>query len=132
MVDTMGLVLMVVVSAASVQDRDGARRLLELAHCYYSRIVLVWADAAYGGEWLEWVGKTCRWFVQIVRRDEVGQAGRAVKGFRVQPKRWIVERTFAWLCKYRRLVKDYEYLPKSSEAFIYLAMSHLMLRRLCR
>ena len=125
----MGLVLMVVVSAASVQDRDGARRLLELARCYYSRIVLVWADAAYGGEWLEWVGKTCRWFVQIVRRDETA---RRPHGFQVQPKRWIVERTFAWLCKYRRLVKDYEYLPRSSEAFIYLAMSHLMLRRLSR
>lgn len=130
----MGLVLMVVVTAASVQDRDGARRLLELARCLYSRIVVVWADAAYGGEWLSWVWKTCQWFVQIVRRDETGKAGKAAHahGFSVQPKRWIVERTFAWLCKYRRLVKDYEYLPRSSEAFIYLAMSHLMLRRLCR
>jgi putative transposase len=127
LVDTMGLVLMVVVSAASVQDRDGGKRLLELARCYYSRIVVVWADAAYGGEWLGWVWKICQWFVQIVRRDETGGSG-----FHVQPKRWIVERTFAWLCKYRRLVKDYEYLPSSSEAFIYLAMSHLMLRRLSR
>jgi putative transposase len=125
----MGLVLMVVVTAASVQDRDGARRLLELARCLYSRIVIVWADAAYGGEWLAWVWKTCGWFVQVVRRDETA---RRSHGFQVQPKRWIVERTFAWLCKYRRLVKDYEYLPRSSEAFIYLAMSHLMLRRLSR
>jgi putative transposase len=122
----MGLLPMVVVSAASVQDRDGGKRLLELARCYYSRIVVVWADAAYEGEWLGWVWQMCRWFVEIVRRDE------AMHGFHVQPKRWIVERTIAWLCKYRRLVKDYEYLPSSSEAFIYLAMSHLMLRRLSR
>jgi putative transposase len=74
-------------------------------------------------------GRSLRWFVQIVRRNETLKDFR---GFRVQPKRWIVERTFAWLCKYRRLVKDYEYLPGSSEAFIYLAMSHLMLRRLYR
>jgi putative transposase len=126
----MGLLLMVVVSAASVQDRDGGKRLLELARCYYSKIVVVWADAAYGGEWLGWVWKMCQWFVQIVRRDATGQDG--VGGFQVQPKRWIVERTIAWLCKYRRLVKDYEYLPSSSEAFIYLAMSHLMVRRLSR
>lgn len=122
----MGLVLLVVVSAASVQDRDGGKRVLELARCLYSKIVIVWADAAYSGEWLGWVWKSCGWFVEVVRRD------RASKGFQVQPNRWIVERTFAWLCKYRRLVKDYEYRPTSSEAFIYLTMSHLMLRRLSR
>ncbi len=70
LVDAMGLVLMVVATAASVQDRDGAKRLIELASCYYTRIMIVWADAAYSGEWLGWVWKTCRWFVQTMRRDE--------------------------------------------------------------
>jgi putative transposase len=71
----MGLLLMVVVSAASVQDRDGGKRLLELARCYYSRIVVVWADAAYSGEWLGWVWKMCQWFVQIAEGTQPEVAG---------------------------------------------------------
>jgi putative transposase len=88
--------------------------------------MIVWADFAYLTLALEWACKTYRWYVQIVRREP------GTKGFLVLPKRWIVERTFAWLGNYRRLSKDYEYLPRTSEAMVYLAMIHLMLRRLSR
>lgn len=88
--------------------------------------MIVWADQAYASLAAEWLHKTYLWMLSIVRRDP------SVKGFVVQPKRWIVERTLAWLGRYRRLSKDYEYLTASSEAFVYLAMSHLMLRRLSR
>jgi putative transposase len=125
-VDTLGLLLVVIVHSAAIQERDGGRRLLEWAQLFLPRLLVVWADQAYASLVGEWLHKTYRWMVSIVRRDP------AVKGFVVQPKRWIVERTFAWLGRYRRLSKDYEYLTRSSEAFVYLAMSHLMLRRLSR
>ena len=124
--DTLGLLLVVIVHSAAIQERDGGRRLLEWAQLFLPRLLVVWADQAYASLVGEWLHKTYRWMVSIVRRDP------AVKGFVVQPKRWIVERTFAWLGRYRRLSKDYEYLTRSSEAFVYLAMSHLMLRRLSR
>ena len=100
-----------------------------LSYCQgtYPRLSLVWADSAYGGELVNWVASTCGWTLEIVRKSEEQEA---VKGFAVQPHRWIVERTFAWLCRYRRLVRDYEYLTESSEAMIRLAMCHLMVRRL--
>jgi len=124
MVDTQGFLLAVSVQAGDVQDRDGAREVLSYSHGTYPRLSLVWADSAYAGELEKWTASTCGWTLEIVRRDPTQ------KGFVVQPRRWVVERTFAWLCKYRRLVRDYEYLPQSSEAMIRLAMAHLMLRRL--
>jgi putative transposase len=125
-VDTLGLLLMVVVHSAALFDKEGARPLVRWASYSLPRLFVIYADAAYWGLWLEWADKVYTWFMQIVRRKP------CVKGFVGQPKRWIVERTFAWYGRYRRLSKDYEYVTRSSEAFVYLAMSHLTLRRLSR
>jgi len=128
-VDTLGLLLTVVVTAASVQDRDGAKLLLEVLRHQFSRLRLIWADGAYGGELLAWVWALRPWRkvrLEIVKRP----AG--VKGFQLLPWRWIVERTFAWFGRHRRLSKDYEYGTQTSEAMIRVAMIHLMVRRLAR
>lgn len=124
LVDTIGLLLAVVVSAGSLQDRDGAKLVLTQVRGQFSRLKLIWADAAYGGQLISWVKEQLRCVLEIVkRRDDV-------VGFEVQPHRWIVERTLAWISRCRRLSKDYEALPTTSEAFVYLAMIHLMLKRL--
>ena len=120
----MGLLLMVLVHAANMQDRDGARLLLAKAKQCYSRLRLIWADAAYSGKLIDWVLTNCSWVLEIVKRSD------DAKGFQVLPRRWVVERTFAWLGRYRRLSKDYEALPETSEAMIYAAMIRLMVRRL--
>ena len=86
----------------------------------------MWADRAYGGLLEGWTLFTCGWELDIVRSP------RPKKGFQVLPRRWVVERTFAWLGKWRRLSKDYEYLPASAEAMVRLAMTGLMLHRLAR
>ena len=126
LVDTMGLILTVVVHAADVQDRDGAKLVLEKVKDHLSRLRLIWADGIYAGQLVDWVKTTCGWILEIVKRTD------DVKGFQVLPRRWVVERTFAWLGKYRRLSKDYELLPKTGEAWIYGAMIHIMARRLAR
>ena len=123
-VDTLGLVLAVVVHAANIQDRDGAKLVLALLKGRFSRLKLIWADGGYAGQLIEWARKLGRWVLEIVRRSD----DRA--GFVVLPKRWIVERTFSWFGRYRRLSKDYETLTESSESVIYLAMTHLMVRLL--
>ena len=122
--DTLGLVLAVVVHAASVQDRDGAKLVLAKLLGRFPRLRLLWADGGYAGKLGDWVLETCGWVLEIVKRSD------DVAGFQVLPKRWIVERTFAWLGRYRRLSKDYEALPASGEAWITIAMIHLMVRRL--
>lgn len=124
LVDTMGLVLMVCVHAASVQDRDGAKLLLARAKGLFARLRLIWADGGYAGKLIGWVQETCAWVLEIVKRSD------DVKGFKLLPRRWVVERTFGWLGRYRRLSKDYESLPESSEAMVYWAMTRLMVRRL--
>lgn len=124
--DTLGLVLAVVVHAADIQDRDGAKLVLEQIRTQRPRLKCVWADAGYAGEFVEWVKTTCGWIVDVVRKRV-----EAV-GFEVLPKRWIVERTFAWIGKYRRHSKDYETLTDSSEAHLKIAMTPLMLRRITR
>jgi len=129
LVDTLGLVLAVVVHAANIQDRDGATLVLERLTHKFSRLRLIWADGAYAGQLLEWVRGLRVWRklrLEIVSRPE------GVKGFVLLPKRWVVERTFGWLTRYRRLSKDYEYLTKTSEAMIHVAMINLMVRRLAR
>lgn len=126
LVDTIGLLLMVVVHSADVQDRDGAKLLLELIKDHFPRLQLIWADGGYRGSLIEWVKDFCGWVLDIVNRPD-GQ-----KGFVLLPRRWVVERTFAWFGHYRRLSKDYESTTQSSEAMIYVAMTHLMLRRLAR
>ncbi len=131
-VDTLGMVLLVLVTAGNVQDRDGAEQILQILFAHikkskysrWCRLKLIWADGSYRGELLDWVKHTLGWTLQIVERP-AGQAG-----FQVLPKRWIIERTFAWLNRQRRLSRDYERLPQTSEAFIYVAMIRLMLNRL--
>jgi putative transposase len=123
------LLLTVVVTAASVQDRDGGKLLLEGLRHQCSRLRHIWADGAYGGDLIAWVWALRPWRkvrLEIVRRP------KGVKGFQLLPWRWIVERTFGWLGRYRRLSKDYEYLTQTSEAMIRVAMIHLMVRRLAR
>jgi putative transposase len=118
-----------VVTAASVQDRDGAMSLLDVLRHQFSRLRVIWADQAYTGDLVVWVWALRPWRkvrLEIVKRPE------GSKGFLLLAKRWIVERTFAWLTRYRRLSKDYEYLVKTSEAMIRVAMIHLMVRRLAR
>ncbi len=120
----MGLVLLVVVHTANIQDRDGAKLVLKKAKGLYPKLQLVWADGGYSGALIEWVHQVCGWILQTILRP-VG-----VKGFTLLPRRWVVERTFAWLGNYRRLSKDYEYLPAVSETMITVAMIHLMARRI--
>jgi putative transposase len=126
LVDVLGLLLAVYVHAASVQDRKGAKELLHRAKAKgFSRLQLIWADGGYRGLPLAaWVLAITGWLLTIVERT-AGQVG-----FQLLPRRWVVERTLAWLGRYRRLSKDYEVLPQTSEAWIYAAMVNLMLKRL--
>lgn len=113
-----------VVHPANLSDAKGARLVLRKLRGRFPRLQRIWVDQAYTGTFPLWAWMFGGWFVQIVKLL-VGQ-----NTFIVLPKRWIVERTFAWLGKYRRLSKDYEALPESSEAWIQIAMIHLMIRRL--
>lgn len=124
--DTLGLLLAVVVHPADIQDRDGAKLLFVKAAALFPTISLVWADGGYAGQLIEWVKQWCGWALEIVKKIE------KQVGFQLLPKRWIVERTFAWLGHYRRLSKDYEQLTENSEAMIQIAMMQLMLHRLHR
>lgn len=137
LVDTQGLLLEAVVHSADVQDRHGARLVLVQAQHregghYARRLKLIWIDNGYSGDLVEWVQKAYGWTLQVVKHfdDRKHQKNKQTKGFVVLPRRWVVERTFGWLGRYRRLSRDYEYLLLTSECFIYAAMVRLMLRRL--
>jgi putative transposase len=138
LVDVMGLLLAACVHAADVQDREGARLLADAAEPNaLARRGLIWADQAYTGAFAAWVHDRRGWRLEAVRHPDrqlvrYGLEARPPREFRVLPRRWVVERTFAWLGQSRRLSKDYERLPATSEAMIYGAMSRLMLRRLTR
>jgi putative transposase len=123
------LLLAVVVTAANVQDRDGAKSVLAVLRHKFSRLRHIWADGAYAGSLVDWV-RELRRYRPI--RLEITKRSDAVKGFVVIPKRWVVERTFGWLNRYRRLSKDYELLPDTSKAVIQVTMIHVMVRRLAR
>lgn len=125
-VDTMGLLLVVMVSAASLQDRPAARLLLPLLRAAQRGIRLIWADGGYSGTLPEWAKSTLDLTVEIVKKI-VGQTSIVVL-----PRRWVVERTFSWICQARRNVRDYERLPEHSEAFINWSMITMMSRRLAR
>jgi transposase len=122
--DTLGLLVVVLVTAASVQDRDGGRRVLARAKMAMPSIALVWADGGYAGKLIAWVARRCRILLEIVRKPQ-GQ-----RTFAVLPRRWVVERTLSWLVRCRRLDRDYERLPEHSEAMIKWSMIGLMVRRL--
>jgi len=126
--DTLGPVLVVAVTSASVQDRPGGRRVLERLAAAFPSIGLVWADAGYANRidssLLNWAYEKFRLVVEIVKRSD------DVKGFQVLPRRWVVERTFGWLVRNRRLARDYERLTGNSETMVKIAMIRLMATRL--
>lgn len=126
LVDTMGLLLAIVVTAASVSDPVGARLVLRQLGGACKNLRKIWVDGTYRGQLLEWVAQHFRFRLEPVLRP------KDHKGFAVLPRRWVVERTFAWLGLYRRLSKDYESSVESSTAMIYIAMTRLMLKRLAR
>jgi putative transposase len=123
-VDTLGLILHCAVHPADIQDRDGAKFVLEDLAERFPRLRKVWADGGYAGQLVEKAKDWGKWALEIVKRSD------KAKGFELLPHRWIVERTFAWLGRYRRLSKDYEASSESSEAMIRIAMIRLMLGRL--
>jgi transposase len=127
-VDTLGLVLRVLVTAASVPERTGGKQVLKRVKAMgqsVARLTTLWLDGGFdGAPFMMWVMDVCRWIAQVVLRPE------QTKGFVLLKKRWVVERTFGWLMGCRRLVRDYELLPETSETFIYLAMIRIMVRRL--
>jgi putative transposase len=156
LVDTQGLVLKAKVHAASVMDFEGIKTLLRWADLEFPRLSHLWLDSAYKGEdkGKDWVEKVLGWSVELVERPRKPAPKEVLKvwargwlkegvkvdwekmlppsGFQVLPKRWVVERTFSWIDQNRRMSKDYERLTETSEAFIYVAMSRLMARRLAR
>jgi putative transposase len=132
----MGLLMKARVHPADVQDRDGIYPLLEGIKKQFPRLTLIWADQAYNGEPLKhWIVHQ-GYRLQVVNRPRKwarvpeGQPLPEVKGFVVLPRRWVVERTFAWLGRNRRLARDYEGQCQTEEALLYLAMIPLMLKRL--
>ena len=154
LVDTEGLVLKAKVHSAKVPDQDGIKLLLRTARERLPRLSHLWVDAGYQGRGREWVEQELGLSVEVVHRtpkptsektariwaEEWAKEGREIdwqrlilrRGFEVLPRRWVVERTFSWLSQNRRMSKDYERLCATSEAFIYAAMTRLMVRRLAR
>jgi putative transposase len=152
LVDTEGLVLKAKVHSAKVPDQDGLRLLLEFARSGLSCLKHLWLDAGYEGRGKQWAEEVMGLSVEVVRKppkpvpekvakvwaQEWAKEGKEVdwqrlmpqRGFKVLPRRWVVERTFSWLCQNRRMSKDYERLCASAEAFVYAAMIRLMVRRL--
>lgn len=124
MVDTSGLVMRVYVTAADLDDREGAKALLCDGAELFPRLSLIWADSGYTGPFIDWVKERFGIDVEIIKRTD------DLKGFKVVPRRWVVERTFGWFGHFKRLSKDYELLPEHSESMIYLAMMRIMLKRL--
>jgi putative transposase len=122
-----------VVHSAGIQDRDGAKLVLQKLVGHFPRLKKILTDAIYNGGTAEWTKEIGGWILELVLRPErEEQEGTQKQGrkFKVLKWRWIVERTFAWLGRYRRLSKDYERTEESSASWIYIAMTHLMLRRL--
>ncbi len=125
-VDVMGLLLTVLVTAASVQDRDAAKPLLWNLRKAFPSVKLAWADGGYSGKLVTWAATTLKLTLEILKRPD------DLHTFKVLPRRWVVERTLAWITRCRRTVRDYERLPGRHETYIYWAMIIVMTRRLAR
>lgn len=125
-VDTLGLLLCVLITPASVQDRDGAHTLLNQLAAGCRRVRLVWADGGYAGKFVVWANTVHKIVVQIVKRTD------DTTGFQVLPRRWVVERTLAWITRHRRCVRDYERLPENHAAMVRWTMIHITSRRLTK
>jgi putative transposase len=121
-VDTLGLIIAVVVHSGDIQDRDGAKIVMDKIKENLIKLVKIFADGGYAGKLIEYAAETYKWIVEIVKRNETG--------FKILPKRWIVERTFSWINNARRNSKDYELLTETSEAMVRLAMVRIMLNRI--
>jgi putative transposase len=139
LVDTEGLVIKGVVHEASIADRDGAKLLLEKVGERLPRMEKVWADRGYNGKIGEWIKERLGWALEIVKpprrwvRVPANEEPPAYPaGFIVLPRRWVIERTIAWIMRNRRMSRDYEFLSETTEALIYVAMIRLMLRRLAK
>jgi putative transposase len=141
LVDTEGLLLKARVHPADESDAEGAKRLLAGQAQVFLRLALVWVDGGYKRRFAEWVMAELGWRVEAVQHPDAGkrvvwvapgQEPPRPSGFRLLPRRWVVERTFAWLGRNRRLSKDYEALPESEEAWLYAASSRLLLKRLAQ
>jgi transposase len=138
LVDTMGSVLKAKVHAADMADRDGAKLLLEPVSGMFSRSSHCWVDMGYRGDIIDWIKQKLGWTVDVVKRPSkwgrypVDVEPPPMPAFAVLPRRWVVERTFAWIGRNRRMSKDYEYLTETGETWIYIAMSRLMFRRLAK
>lgn len=140
LVDTGGLVVKALVHAADITDRQGGQQLLEAMSdlaASFPRLCLLWVDTAYHSSFKEWVEQTLHWTVDVVKRPSKWVWVKANQeplpaptGFQVLRRRWVIERTFGWLGRWRRLSKEYEYLPATSECVIYLTMTRVILRRL--
>ena len=115
--DTTGLLLAVVVHAANIQDRDCAKLVLAKLLGRFPRLQMMWADAAYAVQLVAWVWASGGWMLSVVRRNPDSHR------FAMLPRRWVVERTLAWLSRCRRLSKDYEELPETGEAWVHIAMA---------
>ena len=121
-VDTMGLLICVVVHSGDIQDREGAILVMDKLKENLLKLVKIFADGGYAGKLVKFVSETYNWVLEIVKRTDTG--------FKILPKRWIVERTFSWINNSRRNAKDYEYLIETSETMIRLAMVRIMLKRI--
>lgn len=124
--DTLGLIWGVLVVSGRVSEAEGAKLLLLRVQDGLTRWAVVWLDGGYEHRIEDWVAAHCPFRVEIVKRSE------GKKGWELLPKRWVVERTFGWLNRWRGLAREYDYLPETTTAKILLAMSRLMLRRLTR
>lgn len=125
--DTIGCLIVVVVHAANIHDSRGSRKVLTALFGVVDTIKKIWADSAYKGkEFSQWAKDQFECIFEVVKKKKTSQ------GFQVLPRRWVVERTFAWLIRSRRLSKDYERKTTSSEGQVYIASTRLMLRRICK
>jgi putative transposase len=140
LVDTEGNLMEVKVTGADASDLAGGKRLVELLYGRFPRLQLIWGDSHYGGQFLEWVKEQFGWNVQTVQGLGTAPDANTTEpkpktkpskgGFHVQPRRWVIERTFGWITRWRRLARDYEGLPQTSEAFIKISASRRMLSHL--